>query len=311
MKRYFVILLLPLLLLISCIWEHPFCETDNNLVLRLRLLDTNGNDQFTNKILSVDIIIFDTRNNFVRSFRFDKTAFDSKNRVAMSLVPGIYRIICWANVTDHSKIMGAKQGGNFKELYLEERSSDTGSPVYYAPAGNISRSGSGDDFDYTGFTVILPADKITEKTMDLRRVHRTINIYILGLENLAGFDGLNPKVQAKNMPFQYDFTSSSKPGRRDYIMTTQQNTRSALLYTAGFHSPAAAFSDDMAIHLLNSSGNIQLTDGLNLKAWVEENPPQDTCEFGILFTITKTSTGVCVTVTKPDWEDIDVKPGDI
>lgn len=310
MKRYYTALLLALTLFSGCLrQDFSICGIPDNCVLVFRLEDDKGKDRFEEKISSIDALVFDSRNRLVIHKRVDREMLDESNSLRLTVEPGEYRVICWANVSSNSTLSVSGDNAYLEECYLEVVSSVTGCPLYYAPkkepgtrSGREAETRTG---DYSLYTVTIPPNTVTEKELWFGQAHRTVNIYTAGMDQAEGFDNRQPTVQLTNIPYRYDLLLCTDSSRKNYQRQSEPvETPQGIMSLATFRAPIADFSEDMVIHIRNTSdGNSLYT--LNLKEYVENNDIPDINNIDILVVF---GINASVTVTLPPWNEQQVKP---
>lgn len=314
LRQTIVLLILLPLLLTGCYndWDYSGCLTEDNVRLRFRLLDADGDDLFVGKINDVDLLFFDEYGMYVFSDRVSRQELNSDNTLYLTVDPGTYYVVAWGNISDNATISQTNDE-SLANSYVEMKSADNRHPLYFSPDIEGRTRAERPDSSHDEMKVVVPGEGVLEKDMFFARAQRTINVYIEGIEHIKDYDGNNPSVVLTNQPFRYDFSRTVSDDRTNFNHTAAPATvsSSVLLHTT-FNVAICDFEDDMTLHIRNNSDNSELVEHLELKKWVEENFPEDLNQIDILFTITKPGDGtqVDVSVTLVDWDKIDVKPGD-
>ncbi len=140
---------------------------------------------FTREIASVVAVLFDGQGAYIPpATTLDRTALERFAGVNLTLAPGDYRMVLWANVGANTDIRVVD--GTPMLLYKDFDGTDrqvvsNGDPVWYAPAvGATSRvDPHARPLRYYEFTV--PADGDYTGRVDFTETHNTVNIYIGGL----------------------------------------------------------------------------------------------------------------------------------
>lgn len=316
MKRYFAALLLLVpILLTGCYdkWDQSDCPVDDNFELRFSLLAEGGGDLFAGRITKIDVVLFDEGGHFVLHREITQNQLGPNNSIRLTVPPGTYYVVALGNIGSYSTTSPLATGATFNGSYVEVTSAETGGPHYYAPAQDEMTRALDSGMDHSDYKVVLPPGKTVEKTLNFVRIHRTVNMYFRGLDNLADYTGGQVSVEMKNIPYKYDFYRRTDAGRKNYTRSTETvTTNSVQMLKTSFSAPICSFADDMTIHIRNGADDVQLFDDVCLKTWVEENVPAYLNEFDMLFSAENDGPGsVKVTITIPDWEKIGVKPGDL
>jgi hypothetical protein len=102
------LLLLPAVALAGCIGEdYGVCEPERNVKFDFRLVGENG---FTEHVSSVEAYIYDGSGNYLRSERIDSRGLATFEGMQLTLDPGEYRMVFWANMNGNTDVQGHDRG---------------------------------------------------------------------------------------------------------------------------------------------------------------------------------------------------------
>lgn len=297
-----MILPLAALSLWGCVSEDRSDCYDNT---ELRFVYSVSDAEFPDKIKKVDVVLFDGEGKFHSFVQCDENALKESRSVVLTLDPGTYYVVAWANVSEHSAYGDlTPRASAFEDCKLEipQNANDTGDPIYYAPY--TRRPGTGAN-DLAPYAIEVRFGRKNVKILDFGRAHRTINVWVEGhIETRA--EGIAPTVEISNLWSAYDFFFNTRADRRTFSQQSQEKTVDGKLYTvATFHTALGEIDGrtDVTVRL-TSAGTVWHT--ANLKRFVEENNITDTDEIDMLCSV-GLDNGVSVTV--PDWSDENVNPG--
>lgn len=320
MKRSFAALMLLLIpaLMTSC-WktgeDWSLCGVDDNFILKFRVQD--GTDQtFQNEIKSVDVFLFDADKYYLDHKRVDKSELDVFKGVTFTVTPGIYHVVCWANVASNSRISAMDGNSNFENSFIEIVKPQTGNPrtgcpIYYAPYKTpITRAGSGGltraDDDYSIYSVEVVANTETVKELTFAKVHRSVQVYIKGYENTDLYDGKCPVVEQTNDGGKFNFLLHADLTPLDLEQQSMfGDTPSGQMHTAGFFSALIPVRNDMFVYLYHpTSGNILAT--VNLEQFIAAHNITDDSYIPIQLTFDPFDASVSINM--PSWMDNPIVP---
>lgn len=320
MKRSFAALLLLFIpALMTCCWktgeDWSLCGVDDNFILRFSSQD--GDDMtFQNDIKSVNVFIFDADKHYLTHKQVDKSDLDEFCGITFSIPPGIYHVVCWANVDSNSRLSDMDMNCNYENSCLEIMKPSSGlaangSPIYYAPYKTpTSRSGASEftrtDNDYSLYEIEVSADNKTEKELFFAKVHRTVQVYIKGYENTELYDGKCPLVRQTNGSGKYDFLLRADPTPFDLEQATAfGETENGEMHIAEFFSPLIPIRNDMNIDVFHpTQGNVLVS--VNLEQFIAANNISDDSVVPIQLTFDPLSASVSITM--PKWLNNDVVP---
>lgn len=298
-------------LALSGCMEEDFseCLVDNNLTLTFSLTGTNGQDQFDTHIDMVDVVIFDAQGRYLMHHPVSKRMLGEFKGVTMTITPGTYYVVCWANVLDNSRLCRFVPGiTSLEECSIEiVPSSTTGDQVYYAPykdkpaaylsiSDPLSRSlGT----EYELYKIDVPVGSKVTKDMAFVRAHRTIHVYT---KNLT----IAPQVSVKQLWSKYNFFFETQSLCYDFArIATSEQISGTEYHVTRFHSALGEITSNVNVDILSSIGN-KLLYRVNMLQFVTENPPADTDEIHILVEFLE---DLGVNISVPEWVSKPVTPG--
>lgn len=300
-------MLLTLTLFTGCFkQDYSLCRVEDNCVLLFELEGVTRSSDFTQTIHTIDVVLFDEQCNLSQHKTVTKSQLDEFQGVRLTVEPGIYHVVAWANVTPNTELStnNGVPPTAFSASYLSTVSNATGCNIYYAPKKTIEHTRpDGVTPDQTIYQVEVIANEITTKKLPFSRVNRRVNVF------LKGFDE-DQQVLLCNIPDKYDYYLRAYSSRKEYRQTTREvpDNGGEALRVASFRAPIVPFEQAMTVNLLKTgAGADQVLKTLNLKQWVEDNISniKDLNEIDILFT---KGPGAVITIEAPNWNDNDTKP---
>jgi hypothetical protein len=301
-QRFFQLVTTALLTLTlcGCIDEQDLdeCSVDVTLLFDYTV---NGQDRFDETVNTVDVFIFDGNGVYLFTQRLNKFDLDAFQGAHLTLPPGEYKVLAWANVSDHSRFSPFVPGvTTMDECYVRISSTTTGDPLYYAP-------GTGSSANASPYTLNLPAGESVTKELEFARAHRTVNVYIKGIETTQNGSVTAPTVNATGLWSEYNFYFETQPGGSNYEFFQQAaltSTPDGQMHLASFDSDFGEITDNTVITVRNSLGEVVAT--INLKQYLLDNPSANGDDINILITFL---TDLGVTITLPTWANVNVTPG--
>lgn len=313
MKRYYAALIAVALLLPGCFkQDYSDCVDPDNFILMFDLRDAEGNSRFAENIHSIFAVVYDAGNDYVAHAKVTKNELNEFPGVGFVVEPGEYRVVCWGNVGENSRINGIKTALPLDECSLSTVSGASGCPLYYAPgkphsdrSEPIVTRADGEDVDYSAYAVTVPPKQITTKEINFCRAHRRVDVYVKGYEFIYG--EATPMIRMCNQPISYDFLLRTCPTRRSYETTCSGTTRTdENMLLASFNTPITGLTDNMTVEVVRRSDSEVLTV-VDLKQYVEQNASTITDTNEIAIQIRYTESGH-VEITAPDWGGKPVVP---
>ncbi len=303
-------LTLPVLLA-SC-WrtgeDSSFCTTEDNLVLRFSLeRGATRKATFTELVGSVDVFLYDAAQNIVTSKRLDIEALEAFCGATFTVAPGLYHVVCWGNVDEHSRIDAVHAGAAMPDGSIELTSSGRGSRLYYAPFKTQPVLVP----DHADHAVEVLASEVTEANMVFAKAHRTVEVFVRNHTEVPDLEGLLPVAEQRHACGRFDFLLCSDP---EPFTLTQQTTPTMMTLvggtpeqftTAAFHSMLVPVHEQMVIALEHPITGSELAS-VDLKQYIEENHIEDDSHVQILFTFDLS--GARVGISMPEWNSHTIIP---
>lgn len=300
-KVYAAVLTLAVVFLAGCFkQDYSLCDAEDNLVLQFSLDERVRSLTFTDRIESVDAMVFDDSYRYVTGKRLTKEDLEQFRGAKFTVPSGTYHVVCWGNVTGAMSMTTPDSSTLFEEYLISATSDRSASRLYYAPSKEPQAPAA--PADYTIYRAEVRPNSVTTKHMSFTRAYRRVNVYVADY-NHSG----DPVVEMTNMPLEYDFFLRTPDTRKDYTGQSEPvDTPSGTMALAGFDSPISDFSDNMIVNLKKQS-DLLTTHSLNLREYVEQNIDkiEDLNEIDILFEI---GLGGEVTISLPDWNTNPVEP---
>ncbi|MCD7962217.1 MAG: FimB/Mfa2 family fimbrial subunit [Rikenellaceae bacterium] len=267
-----LILFCVVLVAVSCVKENlDDCPEDleYNLILYFEYLDKEGNDRypagngiypdgseiFATRIQTIDVLIYDADRRFYKWLNCDDIIISSQRMKKVSVAPGEYYIIGWANNISHrSDYQSLFPTKSFGDSYIYHYGEKTADPLHYAPDMRGVPTRSPEDIGL--YSVDVKQNEVTEHTLPFMSAHRTLNIYLRGFGEVDRDDLENPVVAVSNLTSYYDsylgrgldnayFTVQSK----EEVIYNQVTGDRELLGHAGFYISHFDNENDIKINI--------------------------------------------------------------
>ncbi len=260
------------LCMVSCVKEDlDDCpeKPEYNLILYFEYLTSDGMDRypagngvypdeseiFATRIQTVDVLMYDARQRFYRWINCDEIVISSERQVQVSVAPGEYYIVGWANHTSHrTDYQSLFPSKSFADSYIYHYGEKTADPLHYAPdmRGAPRRSSA----EMTLYSVTVQEDEVSEHTLAFMSAHRTLNVYLRGFGEIDDENRENPVVSVSHLSSYYDnylgrgtenasFTASST----EEMIYNQAIGDRELLGFASFYLPHFDKENDINIHI--------------------------------------------------------------
>ncbi len=227
---------------------------------------------FTREITSVAAVLFDGRGNYIPpATTLDRTALERFAGVNLTLDPGDYRMVFWANVGENTdiRVVDGTPVLVYKDFDGTERQvMGNGDPVWYAPAvratrveGSTSEEGAtrvdvdARPLSYYEFTVTAQGEHTGR--VNFTETHNTVNIYIGGLPidpasmPTIEITGLTPAVSFWGMA-PLDDPLPTVTSAVQSVPVTRDNATFAL---AAFDTPPLGDMTGMWVVVRDAAGN--------------------------------------------------------
>lgn len=298
-----------LLLLSGCIREdYSDCPVEaNNVTINFSYTSAASGRSFSDYIARVDLMLFDESGLLVSHYGIDQTSLVRFPGKVLTLDPGTYKVLCWGNVNDYYRIphldVSHAYIGNMgvEHIDLQTGLSDNGDNLYYAPD---SADGS---FEAEEYVLVVPAVGSVVKTVDFRRAHVNLAVYVKGFTETTRAVG-KPSVEINNVYGGYDGSMSVQEELMTYSqLSTETIYGDSSAASADFYVPLFGNDTGIIIALSQpSSGYIEYSVGLgdvlsDYGISMEADNPE---RIEILIEFTDTA----VSVSLPGWNGTEVKP---
>jgi hypothetical protein len=295
MPKLFTALLFALTLA-GCIDETGLDECPGDVTL-LFGYSMDGADLFDAGINSIDLFIFDADGLFVSLHHLNRADLDNFRGLHLSLPPGDYKVVGWANVADHSRFSEFIPGySSMEACNVIISATTTGDPLYYAPynphPNSIHPGGQPD----SGYGLTVPANASVTKEVEFARAYRRVNVYIEGFSGVATIEG-------RGLWAGYNFLCATQDLRLNLAQTAiQTNSPNGAMQTGSINFAYGEIPDDIMIVIRTPEGREAIA--ISLRQYLTDHPEADLDDIDILFTFMD----VGVSVTVPWWESVVVIP---
>jgi hypothetical protein len=305
-----IALLLLFAVFTGCIRED-LSDCSGHLLLAFHL-DTRFGEDFPQKIHNVDVLIFDdATGRFVTGRRIEQSGPEDRS-VQFTLLPGVYRVMAWANRNSGSRLSEFTAGKTLMtEGYIEMTAG--GDSLYYAPALQEEEGDEESDDPYAAYRVRIPAGEgHTVKELFFARAYRSVNIFVRGLEDLPQAQGQAIEVEGLNLPSRYDLFLHALPEVHSHSSNLINTfTSGGTMPAARFLMPYAPVADDLSFELKNLPPIGVEVPPVYLRRYIEEHgiTRLDDIDILIEFRLPGDGTGkASVYITLPDWDTLPVGP---
>jgi hypothetical protein len=162
----------------------------------------SSGEDFGERVTAVNVGVFDSAGNYLHTARVSKSDLEFHEGMEMSLAPGDYRLVFWANMNGSTNLKDLSDDMTGRVMHSEavfdkdRRVVGQTDPLFYAPFGELppgsSRTGSG-SHDYYPLT-ILPDTK-ENHVISFIHAYRILEIFLDGLE-----EGEFPLIEVEGLP---------------------------------------------------------------------------------------------------------------
>ncbi len=309
-------LVVPVLLAAGCIGEdRSDCPPpqmppevppiENNVKIDFTLFDGEG--PFTDEITSVIAVLFDDQGTYIPpAITLDKAMLDRYPGLEMTLAPGEYRMVFWANVGENTEIRVVD--GTPVIIYKnadgsQEQVLGNGDPVWYAPAVAAARvDANAQPLDHHDFTVT--ADGNFTDQVAFTQTHHSVNVYIDGLPLDAAS---MPTVEITGLACAAEFYGMAPldeplPCITSSVRTTiaQKDDKSYAL--AAFETSPLGAMEDMQLVVVDAVGDeiyrVPLADAIT-----QSGADPVAHETNLLLTFSTDNGNLTLTVEITEWDD--------
>jgi hypothetical protein len=196
-------------LLPGCIKEETGdCPPPYNVSLLFTLPAAAGVEgSFTDNIHSVDVLVLDSAGRHVRVERFEQAALEAYQGARLHLPPGRYRITCWGNRGDNTRLEELELLPAAGAIALADRSGVTAGdcdPLFRSPGFATTREAPATRVTLTGIersvdgllTVEVPAEGIVEIPAPFFVAHGRLEVLVIGYDRGRSL----PAVEITGLP---------------------------------------------------------------------------------------------------------------
>ncbi len=188
------LLLLSIVSLSGCFkQDYSICPPgERNVRLDFRLI---GEDNFTRHINSVDAYIYDAAGTFLRTERIEEAQLDQHQGMFLTLTPGDYRMVFWANMDRNTEVSGHDNGAG--EIGLPNNHYNdqgvvtaNGDRLWYGPSTPPTRINTrvtrGNPQEH--YALSVPRQGEFTDVIHFTPAHRSLEIYVRGLSSQLTVD---------------------------------------------------------------------------------------------------------------------------
>lgn len=280
----------------SCIREDlDDCVGTNKLLLSYK--GDGSTEIFPDKIVRVEMFVFDAENKCVSSSLLPQEQVQSRTALLPPLKAGDYRIICLGNTFDTS-VEGTDVGDYSRMLFAAKD--------YFA-----GRQVSGNDSLYyatTSYTV-LPYSSGTDeqtRTIEFASSHYDLSVEVVGVPAADTRAGSLPLLEVCGVSPCTDFENRACGEATDYLLETTYEP-SRMYLSARTNIMRHTDHSRVNIRLLPSVGGEPLAE-VNLAEFLAANPIIDCSKHEVLIPIKIEFKSGEITVSVPEWYIKHVKP---
>lgn len=304
---HLTLLLLSALVLNGCIDEDLSscydCDKDN-LLLDFLYTDKEGADIFADNIQGVDVFVYDSNDFFVKQHYVTKSELSVYAGTELSLLPGTYRLVCWANVAEKTSITEPTKGTPYSDAILDfattkegDAVTTGGDPLYYAPKVEDSSSSK-------TFTVTVPEKGTHKATISFRSAHMVIELYVKGFED----NSLLPLIELSGVPAGYNFDLQTFGPSVTYSgVATNQTIDGQQMAVVKFITPLFDRDTPIKVHIKKQSDGSTLTT-VSLDDFISDNNIIISNITQVVIPIYVEYMQTSVDITLPAWRSIPVWP---
>ena len=282
-------------LLQGCIYENnDDCPPKECLVtLKFEYPD------FPDHITRVNLGLFDEDGLFVKSIQVSKSELDKFQGVILSLQPGKYTSICWANAFDHTLIKGFSAGMNITEGQVANPNYETAQPIT-----------SNDSLFYGKKEFGVLNQQNQTYTVDFTPAYIRFVITIKGLSSLDQQNPDNyPYIRINNLKPSYNFNMDIMGSYVSYFPLITVNTAQKIAFSV---SNVLRFATDnpITIDILKNKTSPEVLTTLDLRQFMIENNIEIVAgkevTIPLLFTFFNNDLDVSVSIDQ--WGEIPIEP---
>ncbi len=291
MKLAAYILLFAGILCSGCVREDVGpCPPAGNVTITFRYIE-DGQDVFGDRIGKVNLYIYRSGGEFLRTVEMPQTALDVFHGTTLDLPAGIYDIIGWGNAGTNTGVEDT-EGFTMEESYIFYSGIQTGDSLYHSPGVNGP----------AGYVLTVPEAETVSGVMDFTNRHKIVEVYVQGLAAPSvGLSELTPG-------YYFDMEPLAAPPKSMLQQGHAVGTPQGVAYLSRFYTPEFLNANPIQVSVTNPTGTVSHT--LSLQDYIAEFYPGLVIQDGggetirIMLRFMETS----VTVSMPDWDYVDTTP---
>lgn len=307
MKLFVIsLLLLTACLFTGCISEdNGSCppELQNNLILQFLNPDNKPNSKFTDFIGKVDVFIYDSQNRLIKKKSVEEKDLNYFAGIQLNLAPGTYRVVCWANSSDHSTYEQVLPDNLLSDASLCNSNVDVDytanncDPLYYAPATEQA------------FMVTVPSRGVKTEKIDFASAHACIEVYIKGFQDQPTYNNIPPIVRLTDVALGYNFERQPLDQFISYQgACNNQILNEESLFVIYFNTPL--FNEDVPSLLqIRKQSSTEILTTVCIKDFIRDNNISLTDNKQVVIPILIEYKSVGVSIGIPGWKQNSVTPG--
>jgi hypothetical protein len=309
MKKTIIISPVLLFLLAGCMNQaSEYCPLPATVSFDFVL---SSGESFGERVTAVNAGVFDSAGNYLHTTRVGKSNLEKHEGMDMSLPPGDYRIVFWANMNGSTKaegLDGAMTGRlTHSDTVFDAYNRVVGQtdPLFYAPFGElpqaVSRAGTG-SHDFYPLTV--EPGTVENHVISFIHAYRIIEVFLVGLE-----EDEFPTVEIGGLPQGLSYNGMNRLNGN--VLQTQPTSR---LYKDGQTHKMARFRsfrfdapEDVEIAVVGGGWNGGERDDL-FRIRLDEAIERFSFDFGqITIQLVFTFRDGTVDITMPGWDKNEIE----
>lgn len=288
-KTNLIILLLLFILLPSCSKDYcNRCNSADQIKLFFHYKDKNGKDLLSDNINSAMLYIYDEYGTLITTQQIDKKTLEENKGLGVEVPEeGLYQIACWANLTDKTVMRNSDILGDALAENVGVSSSD---PLYFGSSSFNFKGGIKQNID-----------------INFKSKHVKFQVYVKGINKIG-----NLGLTLDNVPMSYNF--SGTPIQSVYFtlkpLFEYDEINKGFVSNFNFLKPKILNRDiTLSLQHPDIAGK---TYTYNIIEYVKEHYPSvditdlsDEVKIRMLIEFQ----GMDVTVSVPNWEDVETGGG--
>ncbi|MCC8143963.1 MAG: FimB/Mfa2 family fimbrial subunit [Tannerellaceae bacterium] len=210
----------------------------------------NGKDVFPENIHSVNVITFRKDMSFQNSYEITKNELNNFQGINLTLEPGSYYFVCWANLSDNTKV-NLTPGIPMENFTLIHEGSESGDALFYSATTSSSLKMGTDP----KMLQSISTSKESRNEVELEFIcsYWTVNVYICGFAE-ANKGTTDPTVCITGLPEGYNYLCNNFGNGLSFKQQAKPIKIDAGIksYTS-FLVPQFDISDSIFINIIQSS----------------------------------------------------------